>query len=367
MDRRVAGVLILVLECGGVGMTETVRLEFLADVPAHPLVGKDFGVQVGADRFGQELDLSCFLVYDDGDGANHIQTTGSRLRAAEAETGEAVAATVGTPVVDSYGRPILKVAVTRQSGVQDSAHPAVLTMTYTAQLSFRVTIFETSKQHDNQALRLVVTGEVKHPSTATGSSRGQPRAKWHVVHAVSNPFRVMRFQLDFDVLESHLPGVWYRDGQGPGNFLVAAILLRSVGPGGGRLVTGGSGGGGRTATGSTAGNNSGGAAAPCPRIPLCFQLLYEDQTLVPDQSILKRRKVAAPADPSNGGGGGGGDCPRIGADGKCTFFFRILDVSSKHKKQRFRLRVKPDLHRDASFVDVSFRDSVGPSRWVHAR
>ena len=39
-----------------------VRLSFGQSVPSTPLVGKDFGVVVSADRFGLEIELFCSLV-----------------------------------------------------------------------------------------------------------------------------------------------------------------------------------------------------------------------------------------------------------------------------------------------------------------
>ena len=181
-----------------------------------------------------------------------------------------------------------------------------------------------------------------------------------------------RYQLDFDVLESNLPGVWFRDGKGRGNFLTAAIQLRMVGPGGRLVVAADS-----------------GATGCCPRVPLAFRLLYEDQSPVRDQSLLKPCKptmapsadgaaaaaaatglssASSPPPPSSSVAAALADdattsrdeplpCS-IGADGRCKLLFRILDVSSKHKKQRFRLRVEPDLRRDPTCVDVSFRDSA---------
>ena len=218
-------------------------------------------------------------------------------------------------------------------------HPML--MTYTGAKSFRVTIVETSKEHGNRPMRLVVRGRVKGAAGASSSVQV-------VVPAVSRAFRVMRYRLDFDILKSNLPGVWYRDGQGRDNYLTAAIQLTGV---------------------------DGKESREFPRVPLTFAILYEDQTPVPDQKILKARRFITTTTSADVGSGASSQSSssnnkevqdrhhkRVGRwtdeNGRCEFLFRILDVSSKHKKQRFRIRVQPNLVVDPSCTDVSFRDSV---------
>jgi hypothetical protein len=396
----------VISDSAGTAIATTTRLAFLAHVRSNPLARLDFGVQVGVDHFGQEIEVDCSLVYSD---SQQSEKPGSAI--SEASRRHALAA---QPVLGADGRPILRLELARgqQPASTDSRGPPFV-LRYSGQISLRGTVLETSKQHDERQMRLVVRGRVWATSTRRGLGSGgggdssssndggggggdgggggsggsggsnggsggdgggdgiSRRASAAgveqrvVIPAVSNSFQVMRYKLDFDLLESHLPGVWYRDGKGRDNCLTAVILLKGVNrrgrlaPGGGVLEDGG----------------------VCPRVPIKFRLLYEDQTPVADQSILKPRRITDGAGSrGNGGSGGvsddeggrdgsGGGSARgdaadllptatIDASGRCVFAFRVMDVSSKHRKQRFRLRVEADLDAGASHSDVSFRDSV---------
>ena len=161
-------------------MSEAVRLVFLSDPPASPLVDQDFGVQVGADKFGQEIEIACSLVYASDSAPASAASNGAGGRNAT-ETTDAV--------VDASGRPILVVRVPPgPSSTESSSTPGSMTMAYTGQLTFRATILESSKQHGNRAMRLVITGRIKTGGNDDGDSGGSRE----VLSVVSPAFRVMR-------------------------------------------------------------------------------------------------------------------------------------------------------------------------------
>ena len=281
------------------------KLDFQHDVRSHVLVGTEFGVYVGSNTFDQEIDLSLSLVYSDSktlDDREAPVSDSSRKHALNASA-----------VLNADGSPILTVC----GGSQQLAR---------GQGSVRVRISETSKMHRDRPVRIVVRGACKSNEGNTAPTAIEP--------AVSKSFLVMRYQLDFDVSESSLPGTWYRDGKGRNNFMTASITLKGARSHGDRSRR----------------------PSDLPRVPLKFELLYESQQPVANQRILKQRRGSDATTASDADA-----CTAEIIDGRCRFEFRILDVSSKHRKQRFRLRVKPNLAKDPSFSDVAFRDSVRQS------
>ncbi len=167
---------------GSEAMSAAVHLVFLSDLPASPLVHQDFGVQVGADRFGQEIEIACVLVYANDSSPASSASAGSG--------GGRHATDAMDAVVDANGQPILVVrAPPGQSSSEASSTPGSMTMPYTGQLTFRATILESSKQHGNRAMRLVVTGRIKASSADEGNGSDGSR---EVLSVVSPAFRVMR-------------------------------------------------------------------------------------------------------------------------------------------------------------------------------
>lgn len=142
----------------------------------------------------------------------------------------------------------------------------------------------------------------------------------------SKPFRIVRYRIDVKKIRASSDEYcvqrkkkwcWYKEEGGLHNTLVVEMQLV---------------------------NASGPVALSGDReIPIRIILEYSNEGTLPNQEILKVRLKK----------NGERKHIRLEKDGKAIFNFRINDVSSKHQNRAFRLRVAPNLERDAMLWDVA--------------